>query len=117
VARVLEHLDMDALTSHSVHVHGIFLGPLLGSHALLEHVLVQRMMAMGENGCYVQLVRASVVHAYQLKVVTHASEAIHGTQTRAPFPPLQKSHTLKKARIKEGLFIGPPTCDLLSNST
>jgi hypothetical protein len=36
--------------------------------------------------------------------VTHAH-----TQTREPFSPLQKSHTLKKARIKEGLFIGPRT--------
>jgi hypothetical protein len=52
-----------------------------------------------------------------LKAVTHASEAIHGTHTRAPFSPLQKSHTLKKARIKEGLFIGPMTCPLLSNTT
>jgi hypothetical protein len=49
--------------------------------------------------------------------MAHASEAIHGTHTRAAFPPLQKRHTLKKARIKKGLFIGPPTCPLLSNST
>jgi hypothetical protein len=27
-------------------IHGGFVGPLFGSHALLEHVLVQRMMAV-----------------------------------------------------------------------
>jgi hypothetical protein len=74
----------------------------------------RRMMAMGGNGCYVQLVRACCT-CISIESCDHACEAIHGTQTRAPFSPLHKSHTLKKARIKEGLFIGPPTCPLLSN--
>jgi hypothetical protein len=70
----------------------------------------------GNYGCYLNQSEPDV-HACRLKAMTHASEAIHGTHIRAPFSPLQKSHRLKKARTKEGLFIGPPTCPLLSNST
>jgi hypothetical protein len=40
-----------------------------------------------------------------MKVVTHASEAIHGTQTRAPFSPLKfNTPYAKKGAYKEGAF-------------